>query len=39
MALVYDPAANEYRNLPGVDTRVPNFGSVRSFGSKDVFNP
>ncbi|XP_066399096.1 lecithin-cholesterol acyltransferase-like 1 [Miscanthus floridulus] len=26
MRLVYDPAANDYRNLPGVQTRVPNFG-------------
>ncbi|TVU21969.1 hypothetical protein EJB05_31641 [Eragrostis curvula] len=28
MSLVYDPDANEFRNLPGVETRVPNFGST-----------
>lgn len=27
-SLVYDPALNDYRNLPGVETRVPNFGSA-----------
>ncbi|TVU21968.1 hypothetical protein EJB05_31640, partial [Eragrostis curvula] len=29
MSLVYDPATNEFRNRPGVETRVPNFGSTR----------
>ncbi|TVU39407.1 hypothetical protein EJB05_12824, partial [Eragrostis curvula] len=29
MRLVYDPAVNDYRNLPGVETRIPKFGSVR----------
>uniref|UniRef100_A0A0E0NH42 AB hydrolase-1 domain-containing protein n=1 Tax=Oryza rufipogon TaxID=4529 RepID=A0A0E0NH42_ORYRU len=38
MTLVYDPAANEYRNLPGVETRVPNFGSAWSFGYKNPVN-
>ncbi|TVU21953.1 hypothetical protein EJB05_31624 [Eragrostis curvula] len=28
MRLVYDPDANEFRNIPGVETRVPNFGST-----------
>ena len=31
MSLVYDPAAGDYRNLPGVETRVCNFGSSRGF--------
>ena len=31
MTLVYDPAANDYRNLPGVETRVRGFGSSRGF--------
>ncbi|NP_001146423.1 Lecithin-cholesterol acyltransferase-like 1 [Zea mays] len=31
MALVYDPVANDYRNLPGVETRVRNFGSSQGF--------
>ncbi|RLM92561.1 hypothetical protein C2845_PM08G05500 [Panicum miliaceum] len=31
MSLVYDPVADDYRNLPGVETRVPNFGSARGF--------
>ncbi|CAO2204670.1 unnamed protein product [Urochloa humidicola] len=31
MSLVYDPAAGDYRNLPGVETRVRNFGSTRGF--------
>jgi len=34
MRLVYDPALGEFRNRPGVATRVPNFGSARGFGSK-----
>uniref|UniRef100_A0A0E0K1S1 Pectin acetylesterase n=1 Tax=Oryza punctata TaxID=4537 RepID=A0A0E0K1S1_ORYPU len=40
MTLIYDPAVNEYRNLPGVETRVPSFGSVWSFGyKKATFSP
>jgi len=40
MSLVYDPAINDYRNLPGVETRVPNFGSkgpsaTRTLSSRD----
>ncbi|CAO2209029.1 unnamed protein product [Urochloa humidicola] len=31
MRLVYDPAAGDFRNLPGVETRVANFGSARGF--------
>ncbi|CAL4965168.1 unnamed protein product [Urochloa decumbens] len=31
MRLVYDPAAGDYRNLPGVETRVRNFGSACGF--------
>jgi len=34
MSLVYDPAANDYRNPPGVDTRIPNFGSASGFSDK-----
>ncbi|TVU21976.1 hypothetical protein EJB05_31648, partial [Eragrostis curvula] len=28
MSLVYDPDADDYRNIPGVETRVPGFGST-----------
>ncbi|KAF8644607.1 hypothetical protein HU200_066390 [Digitaria exilis] len=35
MRLVYDPSINEYRNLAGVETRVPNFGSPRGFRNKN----
>ncbi|ONM20979.1 Lecithin-cholesterol acyltransferase-like 1 [Zea mays] len=35
MSLVYDPDINEYRNLAGVETRVPNFGSTRAFSYKN----
>ena len=35
MSLVYDPAINDYRNLPGVETRVPNFFSTGSFSHKN----
>ncbi|CAL5079149.1 unnamed protein product [Urochloa decumbens] len=35
MHLFYDPTTNEYRNLPGVETRVPNFGSPRGFRNKN----
>ncbi|RCV24611.1 hypothetical protein SEVIR_5G097700v4 [Setaria viridis] len=31
MSLAYDPAAGDYLNLPGVETRVRNFGSSRGF--------
>jgi lysophospholipase-3 len=31
MSLVYDPATNDYRNLPGVETRVRGFGSSQGF--------
>ncbi|TVU21963.1 hypothetical protein EJB05_31635 [Eragrostis curvula] len=31
MRLVYDPTTNDFRNLPGVETRVPNFGSSTGF--------
>ncbi|CAL5010552.1 unnamed protein product [Urochloa decumbens] len=34
MSLFYDPVTNDYRNLPGVETRVPNFGSARGFHDK-----
>ncbi|XP_062187822.1 lecithin-cholesterol acyltransferase-like 1 [Phragmites australis] len=39
MSLVYDPAINDYRNLPGVETRVPNFGVARGFHEKNPFHP
>ncbi|TKW31828.1 hypothetical protein SEVIR_2G131700v4 [Setaria viridis] len=39
MRLVYDPAINDYRNLPGVETRVLNFGSARGFRDKDPLYP
>ncbi|KAL6644227.1 hypothetical protein ACP70R_015835 [Stipagrostis hirtigluma subsp. patula] len=31
LRLVYDPAARDYRNAPGVETRVVGFGSTRGF--------
>ncbi|KAL6611261.1 hypothetical protein ACP70R_039189 [Stipagrostis hirtigluma subsp. patula] len=34
--LVYDPAINDYRNLPGVETRVLNFGSASAFHDKNI---
>jgi lysophospholipase-3 len=34
MSLVYDPVLNNYRNRPGVETRVPNFGSAYGFSIK-----
>ena len=37
MSLVYDPAAGDYRNLPGVETRVRNFGSSRGFHRNPEF--
>jgi lysophospholipase-3 len=39
MRLVYDPAINDYQNMPGVETRVPNFGSARGFRNKDPLHP
>ncbi|KAL6627457.1 hypothetical protein ACP70R_031183 [Stipagrostis hirtigluma subsp. patula] len=36
MRLVYDPAANDYRNLAGVETRVANFGSAAGFQRNPV---
>ncbi|KAM3280289.1 hypothetical protein ACQJBY_047215 [Aegilops geniculata] len=39
MTLVFDLALDDYRNLPGVETRVPGFGSAYGFTSKnDVHN-
>uniref|UniRef100_N1R4L0 Lecithin-cholesterol acyltransferase-like 1 n=1 Tax=Aegilops tauschii TaxID=37682 RepID=N1R4L0_AEGTA len=35
LRLVYDPRAGDYRNVPGVKTRVVAFGTTRSFGSDD----
>jgi hypothetical protein len=39
MRLVYDPAVNDYRNLPGVETRVPKFGSAGAFQDKNPHHP
>ena len=30
MMLYYDPYLDDYYNAPGVETRVPNFGSIQS---------
>ncbi|KAI4969925.1 hypothetical protein ZWY2020_000839 [Hordeum vulgare] len=35
LRLVYDPTAGNYRNVPGVQTRVVSFGSTRGFLSDD----
>ncbi|KAL6641021.1 hypothetical protein ACP70R_019202 [Stipagrostis hirtigluma subsp. patula] len=35
LRLTYDPVAGDYRNVPGVETRVAAFGSTRGFGSED----
>uniref|UniRef100_A0A0E0JTJ4 Lecithin-cholesterol acyltransferase n=1 Tax=Oryza punctata TaxID=4537 RepID=A0A0E0JTJ4_ORYPU len=35
LRLVYDPVAADYRNMPGVYTRVVSFGSTRGFRSDD----
>ena len=35
LRLVYDHAAGDYRNAPGVQTRVVAFGTTRGFGSDD----
>ncbi|EMS58552.1 Lecithin-cholesterol acyltransferase-like 1 [Triticum urartu] len=34
MSPVYDPILNDFRNRPGVETRVPDFGSSYGFTSK-----
>ncbi|KAL6611307.1 hypothetical protein ACP70R_039235 [Stipagrostis hirtigluma subsp. patula] len=39
MSLVYDPTVNDYRNRPGVETRVPNFGSAQGFHEKNPLHP
>jgi hypothetical protein len=31
LRLVYDPVARDFRNVPGVETRVLGFGSTRGF--------
>ncbi|XP_040256671.2 lecithin-cholesterol acyltransferase-like 1 [Aegilops tauschii subsp. strangulata] len=36
MRLVYDSALKDYRNLPGVETHVPDFGSAHGFTSKNL---
>uniref|UniRef100_A0A0E0G1B1 AB hydrolase-1 domain-containing protein n=1 Tax=Oryza nivara TaxID=4536 RepID=A0A0E0G1B1_ORYNI len=38
MSLVYDPVANDYRNFPGVETRVPYFGLVKGYHQKWPFD-
>ncbi|WVZ81759.1 hypothetical protein U9M48_029101 [Paspalum notatum var. saurae] len=35
LRLVFDPVADDYRNLPGVQTRVVSFGTSRSFRFDD----
>lgn len=35
MSLLYDPILNDFRNQPGVETRVPDFGSSYGFTAKD----
>ncbi|CAL5017855.1 unnamed protein product [Urochloa decumbens] len=35
LRLVYDPVAGDYRNVPGVKTRVVSFGTTRSFRFND----
>ena len=39
MRLVYDPVLRDFRNLPGVETRVPGFVSAAGSGSKDPQHP
>ncbi|KAG2542374.1 hypothetical protein PVAP13_9NG852502 [Panicum virgatum] len=39
MRLVYDPVLGDFRNLPGVETRVPYFGSAAGSGSKIPTHP
>ncbi|KAF7069403.1 hypothetical protein CFC21_075038 [Triticum aestivum] len=35
MSLVFDPILDDYRNIPGVETRVPDFGSTHGITSKN----
>ncbi|CAN6304544.1 unnamed protein product [Urochloa humidicola] len=35
LRLVYDPVAGDYRNVPGVETRVVAFGTTRGFSYGD----
>ncbi|RLN16807.1 lecithin-cholesterol acyltransferase-like 1 [Panicum miliaceum] len=35
LRLVYHPVAGDYRNVPGVETRVVSFRTTRGFGSGD----
>ncbi|KAL6643483.1 hypothetical protein ACP70R_018249 [Stipagrostis hirtigluma subsp. patula] len=35
LRLVFDPVAGDYRNVPGVNTRVVSFGTTRGFGSNN----
>ncbi|GJN03343.1 hypothetical protein PR202_ga20778 [Eleusine coracana subsp. coracana] len=35
LRLVYDPVAGDYRNVPGVETRVVSIGTTRSFRFDD----
>ncbi|GJN37223.1 hypothetical protein PR202_gb26182 [Eleusine coracana subsp. coracana] len=39
MRLIYDPSIDDYRNLPGVEIRVPEFGSARGFHDKNPLTP
>jgi hypothetical protein len=39
MSLVYGPDTNDYRNLPGVETRVLRFGVAKGFHEKNPFHP
>ncbi|XBI59966.1 hypothetical protein VPH35_040941 [Triticum aestivum] len=36
MRLIYNPTFKDYQNLPGVETRVPDFGSAHGFTSKNL---
>ncbi|KAL6012941.1 Lecithin-cholesterol acyltransferase-like 1 [Asimina triloba] len=35
MTLHYDPELDDYRNAPGVETRVPHFGSTQALSYLD----
>jgi lysophospholipase-3 len=35
LRLLYDPVAGDYRNLPGVKTRIVSFGNTQSFHFDD----
>jgi lysophospholipase-3 len=35
LQLVFDPVAGDYRNVPGVETRLMSFGTTRGFGYGD----